>query len=151
MYVMYYMSMFRCCQLIRILVRNNHHCLSVRHHNLQIPLPFLFSFLYFLSLFPSLPLFLSPYFRLLLCSRHSFLPYPYSRLSLFFSRPVQRRAIAVQAVWRVRRLWRRGSVEHLHGGVTSTGLHGAAAPTARAGARSLRRVAGRCATSGNGG
>jgi hypothetical protein len=57
MYVMYYMSMFQCCQLIRILVRNNHHCLSVRHHNLQIPLPFLFSFLYFLSLFPSLPFF----------------------------------------------------------------------------------------------
>jgi hypothetical protein len=32
MYVMYYMSMLRYWQLIRILVRTNHPCLRVRHH-----------------------------------------------------------------------------------------------------------------------
>jgi hypothetical protein len=32
MYVMYYVSMFRCWQLIRILVKTNHPCLRVGRH-----------------------------------------------------------------------------------------------------------------------
>jgi hypothetical protein len=32
MYVMYYMSMLRCRQLVRILVRTKHPCLKVGHH-----------------------------------------------------------------------------------------------------------------------
>jgi hypothetical protein len=35
MYVMYYASMPRCWQLIRILVRTNHPYLSVRRHKAQ--------------------------------------------------------------------------------------------------------------------
>jgi hypothetical protein len=33
---MYYASMFQCSQLIRILVRTNHHCLRVGHHSLYL-------------------------------------------------------------------------------------------------------------------
>jgi hypothetical protein len=33
MYVMYYASMFQCWQLVRILVRTNHHCLRVGYHS----------------------------------------------------------------------------------------------------------------------
>jgi hypothetical protein len=32
MYVMYYVSMLRCWQLVRILVRTNHPCLRVGRH-----------------------------------------------------------------------------------------------------------------------
>jgi hypothetical protein len=34
MYVMYYASMLRCWQLVRILVRTNHPCLRVGRHNI---------------------------------------------------------------------------------------------------------------------
>jgi hypothetical protein len=33
MYVMYYVSMIRCWQLVRILVRTNHPCLRVGHYS----------------------------------------------------------------------------------------------------------------------
>jgi hypothetical protein len=33
MYAMHYLSMLRCWQLVRILVRTNHPCLRVGHHN----------------------------------------------------------------------------------------------------------------------
>jgi hypothetical protein len=33
MYVMYYASMLRCWQLIRIMIKTNHPCLRVGHHS----------------------------------------------------------------------------------------------------------------------
>jgi hypothetical protein len=35
MYVIYYALMLRCWQLVRILVKTNHPCLRVGHHNLK--------------------------------------------------------------------------------------------------------------------